>query len=114
MSGIEYRTQIESIPIYPAAKTREYLGELVELASNEAPWGPQAAVVATIQGELERLNRYPDPAKALLRQRVADRHDVPIERVAVGNGSCEILMAAADALLEPGAELVRQSRFGGA
>src|SRR4051795_10961599 len=27
-------------------------------------------------------------------------------RVAVGNGSCEILLAAADALLEPGAELV--------
>jgi histidinol-phosphate aminotransferase len=31
---------------------------------------------------------------------------VPIERVAVGNGSCEILLAAADAMLEPGAELV--------
>ena len=31
---------------------------------------------------------------------------MPPERIAVGNGSCEILLAAAEALLEPGAELV--------
>ena len=31
---------------------------------------------------------------------------MPAARVAVGNGSCEILMSAAEALLEPGAELI--------
>jgi histidinol-phosphate aminotransferase len=31
---------------------------------------------------------------------------VPIANVAVGNGSCEILLAAASAMLEPGAEIV--------
>ncbi len=31
---------------------------------------------------------------------------MPIERIAVGNGSCDILLAAGEALLEPGAELV--------
>ena len=31
---------------------------------------------------------------------------MPPERVAVGNGSCEILLAAAEAMLEPGAEIV--------
>jgi histidinol-phosphate aminotransferase len=31
---------------------------------------------------------------------------VPAGRVAVGNGSCELLLAAAEAMLEPGAELV--------
>jgi histidinol-phosphate aminotransferase len=31
---------------------------------------------------------------------------VPAGRVAVGNGSCEILLAAAEAMLEPGAEVV--------
>ncbi len=106
MTGIEFNDRVERIPVYPAAKTWDYEGELVELASNETPWGPSAAVVGALQGQVERLNRYPDPSKSLLRQRIADRCGTTATRVAVGNGSCEILMAAADALLEPGAELI--------
>jgi len=63
-------------------------------------------VIGAIQGQLETLNRYPDPAKSVLRRRIAERSDVPISKVVVGNGSCEILLAAGDALLEPGAEIV--------
>ena len=106
MTGIEFNARIGRIPVYPAAKTWDYEGELVELASNETPWGPPAAVVGALQGQIERLNRYPDPSKSLLRRRIADRCELPVARVAVGNGSCEILMAAADALLEPGAEVI--------
>ena len=31
---------------------------------------------------------------------------MPASRIAIGNGSCDILLAAGEALLEPGAELV--------
>ena len=31
---------------------------------------------------------------------------MPAARIAIGNGSCDILLAAGEALLEPGAELV--------
>jgi histidinol-phosphate aminotransferase len=55
---------------------------------------------------LTGLNRYPDPTNAALRRRLGDLHGVPAQRIAVGNGSCDILLAAGDALLEPGAELV--------
>jgi histidinol-phosphate aminotransferase len=106
VTGIEFNDKVGRIPVYPAAKTWEHEGELIELASNETPWGPPAAVVGALQGQIERLNRYPDPGKTLLRQRIADRCEMPISRVTVGNGSCEILMSAADALLEPGAELI--------
>ena len=106
MTGIEFNERIARIPVYPVAKTWDYEGDLVELASNETPWGPPPAVVGALQGQVERLNRYPDPSKSLLRQRIADRCELPAARVAVGNGSCELLMAAADALLEPGAEIV--------
>jgi histidinol-phosphate aminotransferase len=51
-------------------------------------------------------NRYPDPTNSALRRKLADRHGVPAGRIAIGNGSCDILLAAGDALLEPGAELV--------
>jgi histidinol-phosphate aminotransferase len=52
------------------------------------------------------MNRYPDPDATLLRRRIAERYDTDPARVAVGNGSCEILLAAAEALCEPGAEIL--------
>src|SRR5688572_23978070 len=97
---------MRDIPIYPAAETYAYDGDLVKLASNEAPWGPHPAVVEAAQAQLAHLNRYPDPGATLLRRRLAERCDLPPERIAVGNGSCEILLAAAEAMLEPGAEIV--------
>src|ERR687895_779700 len=59
-----------------------------------------------VQAQLGTLNRYPDPDKSLLRRRISERTGVPAGRVAVGNGSCELLLAAAEAMLEPGAEVV--------
>ena len=52
------------------------------------------------------MNRYPDPDATLLRRRLAERYETEPGRVAVGNGSCEILLAAAEALCEPGAEIL--------
>jgi len=103
---IEYNRSVEAIPVYPAAETYDYQGELVKLASNETPWGPPPEVIEAATKALEGLNRYPDPDKSLLRRRIAERCDVSTGKVAVGNGSCEILLAAAQALLEPGAEIV--------
>jgi histidinol-phosphate aminotransferase len=51
-------------------------------------------------------NRYPDPTNSALRRKLSDRHGVPANRIAIGNGSCDVLLAAGDALLEPGAEIV--------
>jgi histidinol-phosphate aminotransferase len=104
--SLEFADKMRRIPVYPQAETYDFGGRLVKLASNETPWKPHPAVLEAIQRELETLNRYPDPAKAELRRRLADRHETNPGRVAIGNGSCEILLAAADALLEPGAEIV--------
>jgi histidinol-phosphate aminotransferase len=106
MTGIEFNARLGDIPVYPAAETYAYGGELVKLASNETPWGPPPEVIEAAQRELATLNRYPDPDKSLLRRRIAERCDLSPGMVAVGNGSCEILLAAAEALLEPGAEVV--------
>jgi histidinol-phosphate aminotransferase len=106
VTGIEFVGRVRDIPVYPAAESYGYDGDLVQLASNETPWGPHPAVLEALQGHLAHLNRYPDPSAALLRRRLAERCDLPPERIAVGNGSCEILLAAAEAMLEPGAEIV--------
>jgi histidinol-phosphate aminotransferase len=103
---IDFNRRIEDIPIYPAASTYAFDGELVKLASNETPYPPHPQVLEAVEAQLRTLNRYPDPEKSLLRKRISERTGVPIGKVAVGNGSCEILLAAADAMLEPGAEIV--------
>jgi histidinol-phosphate aminotransferase len=106
VTPIEFNRRVEDIAPYPAAETYEFDGELVKLASNEAPWGPLEEVQVAAANALHALNRYPDPEKKLLRRRIAERSDLTPAKVAVGNGSCEILLAAADAMLEPGAEIV--------
>ena len=103
---LEFNRRVEAIPVYPAAATYEYGGELVKLASNETPWPPHPQVLEAAEAAMRGLNRYPDPEKGLLRGRIAERCGLPAARVAVGNGSCDILLAAADAMLEPGAEVV--------
>src|SRR5215203_7434940 len=81
-------------------------GSIAQLASNESPFPPHPRVVEAIAATAAAMNRYPDPDATLLRRRLADRYETEPGRVAVGNGSCEILLAAAEALLEPGAEIV--------
>jgi histidinol-phosphate aminotransferase len=106
VTGIEFNRHIEGIPIYPAASTYAFEGELVKLASNETPYAPHPQVLEAVEAQLRTLHRYPDPDKSLLRRRISERTGVPVGNVAVGNGSCDILLAAAAAMLEPGAEIV--------
>jgi histidinol-phosphate aminotransferase len=104
--AIEFSERIARIPSYPAAGGYAQRAPRVKLASNESPWPPLPAVIEAIQEALPTLNRYPDPRSSLLRERLSERYGVPVERIAIGNGSCDILLAAGEALLEPGAELV--------
>jgi histidinol-phosphate aminotransferase len=81
-------------------------GGIAQLASNESPFPPHPRVVEAIARTAAAMNRYPDPDATLLRHRLAERYETDPSRVAVGNGSCEILLAAAEALCEPGAEIL--------
>jgi histidinol-phosphate aminotransferase len=81
-------------------------GNIAQLASNESPFPPHPQVVEAIAAAAGAMHRYPDPDATLLRRRLAERFETDPSRVAVGNGSCEILLAAAAALCEPGDEIL--------
>jgi histidinol-phosphate aminotransferase len=106
VTGLEFNDRVRAIPVYPAASTYAFDGELVKLASNETPFAPHPQVLEAVEAQLRTLNRYPDPAKSTLRGRLSDRTGVAPGRIAIGNGSCELLLSAAEAMLEPGAEVV--------
>src|SRR5207244_9177099 len=109
---VTFAQKLARLPQYEAGMhedaAREALGseDVVKLASNESPWGPHPAVIEAVAGAAKGLNRYPDQHSRRLRRRIAERFDTDPARVAVGNGSCEILLAAAEALCEDGAEIV--------
>src|SRR6266705_1987238 len=104
--ALEFSERVRRIPSYPVAGGYAEDVPPVRLASNESPHPPLPAVREAIERALSTLNRYPDPSSSLLRARLSERYGVPRSRIAVGNGSCDILLAAGEALLEPGAELV--------
>jgi histidinol-phosphate aminotransferase len=110
--SVTFASKLAEIPGYvpgaPAGKAPEAIaGEgIAQLASNESPWGPHPKVAEAVARAAAAANRYPDPDGTLLRRRIAERHDTDPSRVAIANGSCEILLAAALALAEPGAEIV--------
>ncbi len=103
---LEFSERVSRLPSYPVAAGYADDAPPVRLASNESPYPPLPEVRAAIERALGTLNRYPDPASSLLRRRLSDRYGVAQSRIAIGNGSCDILLAAGEALLEPGAELV--------
>jgi len=110
--SVVFAEKLGQIPGYvagaPAGKAPEAIADegIAQLASNESPSGPHPKVTEAIARAAAAANRYPDPSAALLRRRIADRYEVEPSGVALANGSCEILLAAALALCEPGAELV--------
>jgi histidinol-phosphate aminotransferase len=109
---VTFAEKLARIPGYqagvPKGKAPEAIasGEIAQLASNESPWPPHPKVVEAIQAAASAMNRYPDPGATLLRRRIAERYEVEPARVAVGNGSCELFLAAAEALCEPGDEIL--------
>jgi histidinol-phosphate aminotransferase len=110
--SVTFAEKLARIPGYqagvPTGQAPEAIaaGGIAQLASNESPFGPHPKVVEAIRAAATAMNRYPDPDATLLRRRIADRYETEPGRVAVGNGSCEILLAAAEALCEPGAEIL--------
>ena len=88
------------------AYTLELLEAEVKLNQNESPYDfPfKAEALARIAGR--DWNRYPDFESALLRTALADTYGYEPANILVGNGSNELLAAAAGAFIGPGTPVV--------
>ncbi len=104
--ALEFAQRIRRIPVYPVASGYDLGRDIAMLASNESCFAPAPAVAEAAAAVLGGTHRYPDPSYLPLRRALSERYGLAAERIALGNGSCDILLAAGDALLEPGAEVV--------
>jgi histidinol-phosphate aminotransferase len=86
---------------------REYgITGAVKLASNENPIGPSPKAVEAIMGVLGNLHRYPDAANHRLVTRLAEKLQVSVDQIVIGNGSNEIIELLVRAFLREGDEVI--------
>ncbi len=109
---VTFSEKLSRIPHYEPgtsledAEAKAETADAVKLASNESPFPPHPDVVDAVTRAAAESNRYPDPEARALRRAIADHHETDPARIAVSNGSCEILLAAALALCEPDDEIL--------
>jgi len=78
----------------------------IKLASNENPIGASPKALQAIAGALQNLHRYPDANGHYLRNRLAEKLNVPVNSIVLGNGSNEIIELLVRAFLEKGDEVI--------
>ena len=84
---------------------------LIELGSNENPWGASPAAREAVLDCLHALHRYPDPLGGDLKRALATKHGVDVAQLLLGNGSHELLMQFAQVFAGEGDEVV-SSQYG--
>jgi histidinol-phosphate aminotransferase len=94
-----------------ALRRRFAAGGLVELGSNENPYGPGPRAREAAAAALGALHRYPDPLGGDLKRALAAKHALAAAQIILGNGSHELLMQLAQVFAGPGVDVV-MSQFG--
>jgi histidinol-phosphate aminotransferase len=113
-STIDALPYVRSIAPYQAGKPIEETARehglqpqaIVKLASNENPLGIPESARAAIAAAAAELGRYPDSNGFELKGALSRRFGVPADWITLGNGSNDILEAAAAVMLAPGRSCV--------
>ena len=79
---------------------------LIQLNSNENPYGPSTRALAAFSGSAPAAARYPDAAQEALIDSIARHHGVDRGEIVLGCGSSEVLQVAAMAFLGAGRKVV--------
>ena len=77
-----------------------------KISSNENPYPPLPSVLDAVRSAAGEMNRYPDMGVGVLTQALADRLEVPSERLAFGPGSVGVLGQLIAATCDAGDEVV--------
>lgn len=95
-------------PGKPIDELKRELGleSIIKLASNENNLGPSPKAISAIQNALSDLHRYPDGAGFLLKKRLAERLNIQMGKIVLGNGSNDLIEMLVRGLARNGDEVV--------
>jgi len=109
LSALPFNSNIAALPKYnsgltlAAARAVSRRDDIARLASNENPYGCSPAVVRVLASNALEIARYCDPGCETLRSELAEHLDVNAADIVIGNGSEEMIAAAARSFLASGA-----------
>ena len=69
----------------------------IKLSSNETPLGPSAKAIAAYKAVADELHRYPDGSAVELRDAIARKYGLNVDRIVCGCGSDELINLIAHA-----------------
>jgi histidinol-phosphate aminotransferase len=109
LSALSFNPNIAALPKYnsgltlAAARSISRRDDIARLASNENPYGCSPAVAQALTSSALEIGRYSDPGCEALRAELASRLHVSAADIVIGNGSEEMIAAAARSFLTSGA-----------
>lgn len=78
----------------------------IKLASNENPLGPSPKAMRAVTENLKNMHRYPDGNAYHLREKLANKFELPMSSIVVGNGADELIELVAKTFLSPGEAVI--------
>jgi len=106
---MNYKKTIEKIEAYKPGLSEKDIKEkykierVIKLASNENPYGA-SPMIKNIT--LDSIERYPDNYCRELRNKLANKYNVDVDNLILGNGSVEIIQMISRAIIEPDDEVI--------
>ena len=108
LTPVRLRPAIAALPAYTPGRAVAAPAGLTayKCSSNENPYAPLPSVLDVVWAAATEINRYPDMAVTALTRALADRLDVPAERISTGPGSVGVLAQLIAATCGEGDEVV--------
>lgn len=79
---------------------------IIKLASNEGALGPSPKAVTALEQAAQSMHRYPDGGAMALRQAIAKRFGLDVDRIVCGAGSDELISLLTYTYAGPGDEVL--------
>jgi len=79
---------------------KRFGADIAELGSNENPLGPSPLAIEAMRNALGETFRYPDPRGLALKNALGAKLGVGVDRIALGNGSHELLIQIAQCFVD--------------
>jgi histidinol-phosphate/aromatic aminotransferase/cobyric acid decarboxylase-like protein len=96
--AVEPRPELAALE--PAVHGGDAPPGVLDFSTGISPLPPPPAILEALRAA--DVTRYPDPTALPLRRRLAEIHQVPVDRVVAGAGSVELIWALARAFAGPG------------
>ena len=108
MSVLRPKSGIYQIKAHMLANdSSDYPPIRIALNSNESAFGPCQSAIDAAKASTANLARYLENPVSLLAPLIAKRQGLEVDRIAIGNGSDDLLARLARVYLDPGCEMIR-------